>query len=318
LLGKSQREGEPSVQSAIMKLLPTLLSLLLAAAPLVAQDAPCCQEKAAPAVEAKADCCDEGGQEAAECSPTQKAAMDIFGKIAEVNANKLYNIDYKMAMDMEQMGQPMKMSMDVKMNYGGAKKMRMAIDMTIEMEMMPEPMQMQQEMVMDGEMLYMVMDNPMMGKQAMSVALENEELVGQVSGGLNMGVGGGIDPVAAAKAMGDVMNFTDVKEAESTITLLGTPTDAFSAQMAQGGMEIERVEMVINKKTMFPAKTTMWAVDKEEPMMVMTMSDPSFVKKHPEGLFVFEAPEGITVQDLGAMMSAQGGGAPAGDEELDF
>ena len=111
-----------------MKLLTTLLTLLLASAPLLAQDSPCCQEKAAPAeAPAKSDCCAEGEQDAGDCSAAQKSALEILGKIAEANADRLYNIDYNMKMNMEQMGQPMAMDMKVKMNYGGAKLINMAI-----------------------------------------------------------------------------------------------------------------------------------------------------------------------------------------------
>jgi hypothetical protein len=285
---------------------------------LLAQDSPCCQEKAAPAeAPAKSDCCAEGEQDAGDCSAAQKSALEILGKIAEANADRLYNIDYNMKMNMEQMGQPMAMDMKVKMNYGGAKLINMAIDMTIDMEMMPEPMNMQQTIIMDGTMLYMVMDNPMMGKQAMSVDLSNEDMVNQISGGMNMGIGGGVDPLAAAAAMCKVVNFNDVTETETTFVLKATPTKAFNEQMAATGVEIERVEMTINKKTMFPASTIMWGAEGEEPIMKMTMGDPVFVKEHPEGLFVFTAPEGVTVQDLGDMIQSQGG-PPAGDEQLDF
>ena len=98
-----------------MKLLTTLLTLLLASAPLLAQDSPCCQEKAAPAeAPAKSDCCAEGEQDAGDCSAAQKSALEILGKIAEANADRLYNIDYNMKMNMEQMGQPMAMDMNKK------------------------------------------------------------------------------------------------------------------------------------------------------------------------------------------------------------
>jgi len=224
-----------------------------------------------------------------------------------------FSVDYSADMHMSQGDQTMSMTMNGQMTQADPKHLRMNISMDMAMPG-AGPMEMKTLTVVDGETVWIDMDNPMMGgRRVMKMSYDQAEQMGK--GGTGMGDLRNMDPVAQMKEMIDKFDFTLVGETGGEVTL-SAPLDPEAlgdmgqmSQMTQGqDAGSWTMTLVLDAGDGVPKEVRMGA--EGDPMMTIRFSDWQFhgAAGAPAGSFEYAPPEGVQVMDLGEMMTGQGEG----------
>lgn len=249
----------------------------------------------------------------AESTPDARAWLE---KMVSFYDRGPFRVHYSADMRVTQQEQSMSMDMEGDMTHADPKHMRMDFSMDM---MMPGagqgPLKMKMLMVIDGDTVWMDMDNPMMGgRRVMKMSYEQAE---QSGGNIGLDSLKNMDPVNQMKEMMDEFDFQVVRE-EGGEVVLSAPMDPDAlarmgqmGQMAQGqSTEGWEMVLVLDAGDAVPKEVRMGAQD--DPVMTMRFSDWEFFGEGgaPAGTFEYTPPEGVQVMDLGAMQggAAQGGG----------
>lgn len=248
----------------------------------------------------------------AEATPDARAWLE---KMVSFYDRGPFSVSYSADMRVAQEGQTMSMDMQGQLTHTDPKHMRMDISMDMLMPGAGDgPLQMKMLVVIDGETVWVDMDNPMMGgRRVMKMSYEQAEQSGGNMGLTNLK---NMDPVSQMKEMMDKFDFQVVRE-EGGEVILSAPIDPDAlARMGQMGQMIHgqstegwEMVLVLDAEDAVPKEVRMGPTD--EPMMTMRFSDWEFygAAGAPAGTFDYTPPEGVQVMDLGAMQGgAQGGG----------
>lgn len=249
----------------------------------------------------------------AETTPDARTWLE---KMVSFYDRGAFSVTYSADMSMTQEGQTMSMDMEGEMTHSDPKHMRMDFSMDMAMPGAGDnTLQMKMLMVIDGDTVWMDMDNPMMGgRRVMKMSYDQAE---QSGGSMGLNNLKNMDPVNQMKEMMDKFDFQVVAE-EGGEVILAAPMDpdALSGmgqmgQMAQGqSTEGWEIVLVLEADNAVPKEVRMGPT--EEPVMTMLFSDWKFYGPDgaPAGTFEYTPPEGVQVMDLGAMQGgAQGGGS---------
>ena len=250
----------------------------------------------------------------AETTPDARAWLE---KMVSFYERGPFSVTYSADMSMAQQGQTMSMDMRGEMTHSDQKHMRLDFSMDMAMPGAGDGngnLQVEMLMVIDGDTVWMDMDNPMMGgRRVMKMSYDQAEQSGGTMGLDNLR---NMDPVNQMKEMMDQFDFQVVAEEGGEVTL-SAPMDPDAlagmgqmGQMAQGqSMEGWEMVLVLAADNAVPKEVRMGP--SEEPVMTMRFSDWKFhgADGPPAGTFDYTPPEGVQVMDLGAM---QGGGQQGG------
>jgi outer membrane lipoprotein-sorting protein len=252
------------------------------------------------------------GRVQAESSPEARAWLE---KMVSLYDRGPFSVHYSADMTVaQQQDQTMSMDMEGQMTHADPKHMRMDLSMNMTMPGAGAgSMHMKMLTVIDGETVWMDMDNPMVGgRKVMKMSYEQAE-----QSGSNMGLNNlkNMDPVSQMQEMMDKFDFQVVRD-EGGKVVLSAPIDPEAlagmgqmSQMAQGqSMEDWEMVMVLDADKALPEEIRMGP--KDNPVMTMRFTDWKFygAAGAPAGTFEYTPPEGVQVMDLGAMQ----GGAPGG------
>jgi len=251
------------------------------------------------------------GWAVAESSPDAEAWLT---KVAQLYEKGPFSVNYSAEMNVTQQGQSMSMNMEGQMTQADPKHMRMKMSMDMAMPNSDQTMTMDMLTVVDGETVWIEMNNPMAGGQrVMKMPYEQAE---QMGGGPGMSNIREMDPVEQIKEVMELFDFQIVEEGDRVV-LSAPMTEAALSEMGQmGDMPSEMIEswkmtLVLDASKGLPME--MQIGGEGEPVMSMRFTDWVF---HGEGglddsAFDYTPPEGVQVMDLSQMsqgMPPGGGG----------
>jgi outer membrane lipoprotein-sorting protein len=252
------------------------------------------------------------GRVQAESTPEARAWLE---KMVSLYNRGPFSVHYSADMTIaQQQDQTMSMDMEGEMTHADPKHIRMDLSMNMTMPGAGEgTMQMKMLTVIDGETVWMDMDNPMVGgRRVMKMSYEQAEKSGSQMGLNNLK---NMDPVSQMQELMDDFDFRVVGE-EGGEVVLSAPIDPEAlagmgqmGQMAQGqSTEGWEMVMVLDMDDALPKAIRMGPTD--DPLMTLRFTDWRFYGDAgaPAGTFEYTPPEGVQVMDLGALQSgAQGG-----------
>jgi hypothetical protein len=184
------------------------------------------------------------------------------------------------------------------MLYQDQTHMRMTMAVTIALPGADAPMEMKMLTVSDGEHIWTEMDNPMMGKQVIKIALADVEAAASAAGMAGL-LGGGSDPISSLRKLQEVMTFEVVDATGDPVVLEGTPNEAMREQLADApeGLREGKLRLAIERESGSPRWMTLGSA--ESPAMKMTFDSlrslaPSDL---PGDSFSYAPPAGVEVME---------------------
>lgn len=243
----------------------------------------------------------------AEATPEAKQWLE---KMAQMESDKAFSMDFVTEMQMTQGDQTMSMTGNGTMLKLDATHLTGSVEMTMSGIPGMGDMSMKMKMVADGTHYWMDMDNPMSGRMVGKMTLEQFQQM-QESG--QAGMGGGpqpFDPMDQVKELQRLFDLSVDGVSDGRVTLRGLLNQEALGEISQGqqfdAMGVNAMVMVLDEETALPQEMRIETA--AGPLMTMRFEnvkvmDPAAVDKDK---FNFTPPEGVQVMDLGAMM----GGGP--------
>ena len=188
--------------------------------------------------------------------------------------------------------------------FDGGKRSRMDMNMTVSMPQMGSEMSMEMVQVFDGSLMWIEMDNPMMGGKIVIKATKAQlEQMSQMGEGMGMGGASMSSPFGPEQMeqMKTLFDWKLLEVADGRATLQATPNpEGMKALTGKDeAMDIPEdtsMVLVLDEATGFPVEMRM------SEMISMKMYDVKVLDALPPGAFDYTPPEGATVMDLGQMM----------------
>ena len=249
---------------------------------------------------------------AADGTPGAQPWLD---KMMALYENGPFTFGYTLDLDLGQMGQPIRGTLEGRVTYGDRSHLRQ--EMTMSLSGLPgsdgeTPAEMDLLSVSDGEQIWTEIE--MMGtRQVMKISrADADKLAASQLGALGANPSA-MDPVAQLETMTRTMDFELLEVTGGRVSLRATASAESLAELGQlGALGVDRFLLVLDETTGFPVE--MRAGDPgsgdpgsdRPPVLHMRFHDLKLVDRGdlPEKVFEYSPPEGVPVTDLGTMVGA--------------
>lgn len=223
-----------------------------------------------------------------------------------------FTLRYAADLDLGQMGQPIRGTLEGEVTYGDRQHLRQVMKMKL--SGLPggdgqTPTEMNILSVSDGELTWTEIAMPGGGDpQVMKISRQDAEEPAADQAGVFGAGRTSMDPVAQLEAMSRTMDFELVEATGGRVSLLATASAEDLAQLGQlGALGVDSFLLVLDERTGFPVEMRAGDPGPDHPAVLdvrfdeVKVVDPGDL---PQGVFEYSAPEGVPVVDLGAMVGA--------------
>ena len=244
-------------------------------------------------------------ESAASARPWLDKLMALFDKGP-------FTLRYAADLDLGQMGQPIRGTLEGEVTYGDRQHLRQVMKMKL--SGLPggdgqTPAEMNILSVSDGELTWTEIAMPGGGDpQVMKISRRDAEEPAADQAAVFGAGRTSMDPVAQLEAMSRTMDFELLETTGGRVSLLATASAEDLAQLGQlGALGVDSFLLVLDESTGFPVEMRAGEPRSGQPAVLdvrfdeVKVVDPGDL---PQGVFEYSPPEGVAVVDLGAMVGA--------------